>query len=46
MFVQNLTKARYYQFTVPEGLGAWISKAGFSKVGTEGKLGDDVTLYL
>ena len=43
---EDLTQARNYQFTVPEGLGAWISKAGFSKVGTEGKLGDDVTLYL
>ena len=40
---EDLTQARNYQFTVPEGLGAWISKAGFSKVGTEGKLGDDVT---
>ena len=40
---EDLTQARNYQFTVPEGLGAWISKAGFSKVGTEGKLSDDVT---
>lgn len=40
---KDLTQARNYQFTVPEGLGAWISKAGFSKVGTEGKLSDDVT---
>ena len=40
---KDLTQARNYQFTVPEGLGAWISKAGFSKVGTGGKLGDDVT---
>ena len=39
----DLTKARYYQFTVPEGLGAWISKANFQKIGTEGKLSDNVT---
>ena len=37
------TKARYYRFTVREGLGAWISKAAFSKIGTEGKLSDNVT---
>ena len=41
--VDDLTKARYYQFTVPEGLGAWISKANFQKIGTEGKLSDNVT---
>ena len=40
---EDPTKVRYYQFTVPEGLGAWISKAAFSKIGTEGKLVDKVT---
>ena len=39
----DLTLVRYYQFTVPDGLGAWISKADFHKIGTEGKLSDDVT---
>ena len=39
----DLTKARYYQFTVPEGLGAWISKADFHKIGTEGTLNKNVT---
>ena len=39
----DLTKARYYQFTVPEGLGAWISKADFHKIGTDGKLSETVT---
>lgn len=38
---EDLTKTRYYQFTVPEGLGAWIAKAGFSKIGTEGKLSEN-----
>ena len=37
---EDPTKVRYYQFTVPEGLGAWVAKAGFSKIGTEGKLSD------
>ncbi len=36
----DLTQARNYQFTVPEGLGAWISKAAFQKIAKEGKLGD------
>ena len=40
---EDPTKVRYYQFTVPEGLGAWISKAAFSKIGTEGKLSENVT---
>ena len=39
----DLTKARYYQFTVPEGLGAWISSANFHKIGTDGKLSENVT---
>lgn len=39
----DLTQARYYQFTVPEGLGAWISKADFHKIGTEGTLNKTVT---
>lgn len=41
--VADLTKGRYYQFTVPEGLGAWISKADFHKIGTEGKISETVT---
>lgn len=36
-------KVRYYQFTVPEGLGAWISKANFSKIDTGGNLSEKVT---
>ena len=40
---EDPTKVRYYRFTVPEGLGAWISQANFSKIGTEGKLVDNVT---
>ena len=40
---EDPTKVRYYQFTVPEGLGAWISQANFSKIGTEGTLVDNVT---
>jgi hypothetical protein len=40
---EDPTKVRYYHFTVPEGLGAWISQANFSKIGTEGKLVDNVT---
>lgn len=39
----DLTLVRYYQFTVPEGLGAWISKADFHKIGTEGTLNKTVT---
>ena len=40
---EDPTKVRYYQFTVPEGLGAWISKAAFSKIGTGGNLSEKVT---
>lgn len=42
----DLTVARYYQFTVPEGLGAWVCKAEFHEVNkpvTSGKLNDDVS---
>ena len=40
------TAARNYRFTVPEGLGAWVWKAGFHEVDkpvNNGKLTDDVT---
>lgn len=40
---EDPTKVRYYQFTVPEGLGAWVAKASFSKIDTEGTLVDNVT---
>ena len=42
----DLTSARNYKFTVPEGLGAWVSEANFHKSdqpATSGKLSDKVT---
>ena len=42
----ELTDARDYSFTVPEGLGAWVRTANFHEVDkpvTSGKLTEDVT---
>ena len=42
----DLTEARDYSFTVPDGLGAWVRTATFHEVDkpeTSGKLTDDVS---
>lgn len=42
---EDLTQPRDYTFTVPEGLGAWVSEASFHEVDkpvTSGKLSDKV----
>ena len=43
---KDTTQPRDYKFTVPEGLGAWVSEANFHKSdqpATSGKLSDKVT---